>query len=392
MHQIPLEGAADTFHRWAQKYGDVLYLAIPGRPMTRPDYSDRPYLPLINMYGWKSSTPTLPYGKELAKHRRMHNAYLSKQKCASQEYKEMQTEQAEELVGNLLRAQPGDHDICLSRFATGLITQIIAGHKIVSDDDAFLHISHLIQESAIAVGRPGASVIDFMPFLRHLPRWLPGMATARTADEWRPVIDGIHDTLLRSVREKRDAGDISPSYILTYLEEMEARNEKKSSLSSEDEEILKGSAGSMFTAGELTNKAQEELDRVVGRDRAPTFEDRSQLPYVECVLQEVFRWAPPVPLGLPHSLRQDDVYRDMHIPAGTLVFANIKGMTRETSVYSNAGKFIPERFLSPLAEPHFPAKFGFGRRVCTGQHFAENSVWIAKTLILAKLHHPVCCR
>jgi hypothetical protein len=36
-------------------------------------------------------------------------------------------------------------------------------------------------------------------------------------------------------------------------------------------------------------KAQQEMDAVVGPDRLPEFSDRSSLPYLEAVLQEVFR-------------------------------------------------------------------------------------------------------
>ena len=43
-------------------------------------------------------------------------------------------------------------------------------------------------------------------------------------------------------------------------------------------------------------KGQEEIDRVIGRDRLPTFEDRRSLPYVESIYQEVMRMDPPVPL------------------------------------------------------------------------------------------------
>lgn len=40
---------------------------------------------------------------------------------------------------------------------------------------------------------------------------------------------------------------------------------------------------------EVCQRAQEEIDDVVGDSRLPTFEDRSSLPYVECVLWETFR-------------------------------------------------------------------------------------------------------
>ena len=40
---------------------------------------------------------------------------------------------------------------------------------------------------------------------------------------------------------------------------------------------------------EVYKKAQAEIDRVVGRERLPDFDDREHLPYLECVVKEVFR-------------------------------------------------------------------------------------------------------
>lgn len=36
-------------------------------------------------------------------------------------------------------------------------------------------------------------------------------------------------------------------------------------------------------------KAQEELDRVIGRDRLPDFNDELDLPYLGALLKEVYR-------------------------------------------------------------------------------------------------------
>jgi cytochrome P450 len=48
---------------------------------------------------------------------------------------------------------------------------------------------------------------------------------------------------------------------------------------------------------DVQKRAQAEIDSVIGRDRLPTFDDRSSLPYVESVLRETFRWHPILPLG-----------------------------------------------------------------------------------------------
>lgn len=50
-------------------------------------------------------------------------------------------------------------------------------------------------------------------------------------------------------------------------------------------------------------KAQAELDRVVGSDRLPTFEDLEELPYVRAIVNETLRWRPIAVLGvsLPYA-------------------------------------------------------------------------------------------
>lgn len=48
---------------------------------------------------------------------------------------------------------------------------------------------------------------------------------------------------------------------------------------------------------ELQAKAQAEINRVVGKDRLPSFDDRPALPYLDAILRETLRWYPVGPLG-----------------------------------------------------------------------------------------------
>lgn len=48
---------------------------------------------------------------------------------------------------------------------------------------------------------------------------------------------------------------------------------------------------------EAQELAQSEIQHVVGHERLPTLDDRKDLPYVDALLKEVLRWAPPAPLG-----------------------------------------------------------------------------------------------
>ena len=48
---------------------------------------------------------------------------------------------------------------------------------------------------------------------------------------------------------------------------------------------------------EVQARAQEEIDRVIGKDRLPKVTDRVSLKYVDCVMREVMRLTPVAPLG-----------------------------------------------------------------------------------------------
>ena len=82
---------------------------------------------------------------------------------------------------------------------------------------------------------------------------------------------------------------------------------------------------------EVQRKAQEEIDRVVGHDRLPNAQDRKDLPYVDAIMREVARVNTVVPLGesqfevllglltcalgIPHCLKEDDVYEGVLLSA-----------------------------------------------------------------------------
>lgn len=48
---------------------------------------------------------------------------------------------------------------------------------------------------------------------------------------------------------------------------------------------------------DIQKRGQAEVDRVIGPTRLPTLADREQLPFVEAIVKEVFRWIPVAPQG-----------------------------------------------------------------------------------------------
>lgn len=79
----------------------------------------------------------------------------------------------------------------------------------------------------------------------------------------------------------------------------------------------------MMTHPAVQAEAQEEIDRVVGRDRLPTYEDREKMPYVEAVFKEAFRWHVIAPFALPHVCTKDDICEGYLIPKGSIIVPNV---------------------------------------------------------------------
>ena len=65
----------------------------------------------------------------------------------------------------------------------------------------------------------------------------------------------------------------------------------------------------MATNPSIQEKAQREIDRVVGRDRLPDFSDRPTMPYPEAIYREVLRCRQPSGMALAHRLTEDDYYK-----------------------------------------------------------------------------------
>jgi cytochrome P450 len=69
---------------------------------------------------------------------------------------------------------------------------------------------------------------------------------------------------------------------------------------------------------EAQEKAQAELDQVIGREQSPSIDDRASLPYINALVSEVLRWRTVTILGgIPHAPIQEDEYRGYSIPKGT---------------------------------------------------------------------------
>jgi cytochrome P450 len=149
----------------------------------------------------------------------------------------------------------------------------------------------------------------------------------------------------------------------------------------------------MLCFPESMRKAQAEIDRVVGRDRLPTFADFDHMPYVRAMVKETLRWRGVGPLDVPHRLCQDDVYEGYWIPKDTTCIVNAWALNHDQDIYGpDAEDFNPGRFIDEKTGDLKPAiadtkdeghvSYGFGRRICVGRHISNYSMYIEIAALL----------
>ena len=288
--------------------------------------------------------------------------------------------------------------------AAAVVLQITYGYSIDRKgvDPLVDMIEHAMNNLSHAFV-PLSWVVDSVPAIKYLPDWFPGMSYRKTAQEWRAINEAAAGLPYAFVLRQMANNAHRPSYVSNLLGKTMTRNSNDCNLAPDDEEAIKWTAVSLYAAGsesivatitsvilalvmfpEVQQRAQEEIDNVVGTDRLPDFEDRKNLPYVQGIVKEAWRWNPVGPMGLTHKSEEDIVYGEYIIPKGSYLLPSLWWFLHDPKDYSDPHTFKPERYLAPLNELD-PSElaFGYGRRACAGRFFADASVYITVVQMLA---------
>ncbi|KAH7124130.1 cytochrome P450 76C3 [Dendryphion nanum] len=361
----------------------------------------------------------MPYGQEWRKLRSISHKLLTPAVSAtfmpSQEWeaKLMMEEVLDGAETDELKSKNGDKTMgkakggdwgykAVRRYTVSVIMTSTYGRRIPEWDCDEVNEIYGIMNDFSTTATPGKYIADTIPPLGRLlpPRlqWWRGSL--------KPLFDrqaNLWMSLWGSLKTKMETGQAPECFVKQVIEsKYEAQG-----ISEIQAAFLAGSlieAGSETTSAaintailylsahpEVRRRAREEIDRVVGPSRSPTYADEKDLPYIRAIVKETMRIRPVTNIGTPHFTTAPITYKNTYIPAGSVVAIQQYAIHYDETLFPNPSTFDPSRYLSHPeksgvyaagpAEARDHWNFGAGRRICSGLHIAENSMFI----VLAKL-------
>lgn len=330
-----------------------------------------------------------PAGERCRKMRRALHTYLQPRIVAT--YDSILMGRARHHILGII-AEPSKHHDHARHFAASVVMALTYGtvperHNdpdIASVDACLRRLGeHLV---------PGKWKVNMFPFLEYVPGYLKELRDDHAKEL------ALFRQKLFEVKDKLARGEEVPNSFGRYLLE----RKRELALSEDEAAYLAGSlfgAGSETTATSISvsvmaaayhpeeqSKVQAEMEHVIGRDRAPTIADLENLPYLHAFVLEVFRWRPVGAdgFGLAHKSTKDIIWNNYLIPKGSTVIGSVWSIGRDPQYFPDPDRFNPQRWINEdgkIREDLRTFVFGFGRRVCPGQHIATASVLLNTALL-----------
>ncbi|KAL6867809.1 cytochrome P450 [Trichoderma novae-zelandiae] len=359
----------------------------------------RPRFPFAAMCGYDRFFALLQYGDQFRLYRKVIHQQLGTKNLAAQ-YKDTQDVESRRFLWRILR-EPDHLFTHIRTEAAAIILQLTYGYTIeLEKPDPLVTIIEQVMTGFSETTVPFAWAVDIVPALAYLPDWFPGSGFKRIARQQRARHDASANIPYNFVEKQMSNGTNQESFTSKLITAF--RNEGRGA----DDgifEYIKWVAGNVYAGGsdttvsslmafvlamvlnpDVQQKAQEEIDRVVGPDRLPSESDRENLPYVDGIVKEALRWHPVAPMGVAHEATEEIIVRGYRIPKGSYILPGVWWLLHDPKRYSDPMRFAPERYMEPRNEPD-PSyhAFGYGRRTCPGRYLAQDSLFITISRMLA---------
>ncbi|KAF8060686.1 cytochrome P450 [Lyophyllum atratum] len=422
-HELPNAFAYRKFEEWTKIYGPVFSLRqglntiiVVGRYQAAVDIMEREGASLADRPTSISAGETLsggmrvlltPAGERFKKMRKALHAHLSPK--VVQSYGPVLMRSAKQHILDILD-NPDIHQEHAKRYSASVVMAIAYGKSPGAHDDPdVIAVNRCLVRLGITL-RPGVWKVDVYPFLRYIPGYLDELKEGHKEEL---ALFKKHLEVVKAQLERPSPNTPTPTQPIPLPESFaKYLLERQSTLALTDDETAY-LAGALFGAGSDTTasaisvgvlasacypqaarKVQEELDRVVGRGSAPGWRAVMAgeggvgggvlLPELHAFVLETFRWRPVTAGGFSHKATKDVIWKEYVIPKGATVIGNVWSVGRDPAVFPDPEAFNPQRWLredGTLREDLKSYPFGFGRRVCPGQHIATASVLLNTALI-----------
>ncbi|XP_053403748.1 cytochrome P450 1A1-like isoform X2 [Mercenaria mercenaria] len=287
-------------------------------------------------------------------------------------------------------------------YSSSVVFGYLTGDTVPNSDQDFQLFWEYINSSDIFLNpRTNFTMITF-PFLRFLPGWYRDKF-----QEAKRALEKIVQKYFYDCKKTYVPGEVR-GIVDYYLEEQR----KETELGNEfpDDMIIAAvvdtiHAGTTTTLSALSNtmlvllnnpqyqaKLQQELDNVIGRERAPTYSDREKCTFFKAFEMEILRYIPVLPLLLPHLCRSHVALEGYDIEEGTVVFGNVWFVHHNEEIWGDPWTFRPERFLDEhgnlLPAEHKLRRnllaFGYGLRHCPGEVFTRTRYFLYISSLLQR--------
>lgn len=280
-----------------------------------------------------------------------------------------------------------------------IVWGIISGRKFDLEDPGLLEFAEALKLTSIT--NSNSNVLQFQPYLQYFPG-----QTRSSFLKFKEVTHQVVTFIENDIDEhekKHVPGEIN-DFIDAYLEEIIKQQNNSKKAKHYARKFLVGIMYNFFNGGvdtgnntltwamlylatwpEVQAKVQEELDRVVGRDRSPCWADRPNLPYTEATVSEIQRYSTIAPLGFPHCVYETTKVLGHTIPKQEYVLANIWAVHNDPKLWGDPENFRPERFINDqgvVEKPEYLIPFSTGRRICIGEALAKMELYLFLTSLL----------
>ncbi|XP_070627170.1 cytochrome P450 2A13 [Bos indicus] len=289
-----------------------------------------------------------------------------------------------------------DPTFFLSRTVSNVISSIVFGDRFDYEDKQFLSLLRMMlgsfQFTATSTGQLYEMFYSVM-------KYLPGPQQQAFKE-----LQGLEDFIAKKVEQnQRTLDPNSPrDFIDSFLIRMQEEKENPNTEFYRKNLVM--TTLSLFFAGtetvsttmrygflllmkhpDVEAKIHEEIDRVIGKNRQPKFEDRAKMPYTEAVIHEIQRFGDMIPMGLPRRVTKDTKFRDFLLPKGTEVFPMLGSVLRDPKFFSNPRDFNPQHFLDEKGQfkkSDAFVPFSIGKRYCFGEGLARMELFLFFTTIM----------